>query len=339
MKTELVKWLRCPACHGPDLDVTAFEVTDDGALAEGVLVCARCRTPYKVSDQVAEVIVREPPWFTVETEFTRRFAPRLAEMNLGDLEIDPRRAVDEHKKGQAEIFDEIVKIYEGMTESHFWKAVDKYVWGLWGNELSKHSMVLEVGCGNGRISRPLARDGAVVIGVDISRGMLRKAIEEARTAGLETAFYVMGDAENLPLKDELFDGCVIYGVLHHLASPPDCLKEVSRVLEPGAQLYALENNRSIFRGLFDLLVKLKKLWEEHPSEHYVMSQAQVASWGRDARIRIRTRTMIYLPPHFTNPLGTRGAERAIRVTEKLLGRLPLLKDQGGLLFIRGTRLE
>jgi ubiquinone/menaquinone biosynthesis C-methylase UbiE/uncharacterized protein YbaR (Trm112 family) len=338
LKQELIKWLRCPACHGPDLDLTVF-TTAEGAVSDGVLKCAGCRTPYKIEDQVAEIIVREPAWFTQDNDFTRRFADQLAELDLAGVELDSKQAVDEHKKGQAEIFDEIVKTYEGMTDSHFWKAVDKYVWNIWGAEMSQHKMMLEVGCGNGRISRPLAKDGTVVVGVDISRGMLRKAIDEAHKLGNEDLFYVMGDAENLPFKDGLFDGCVIYGVLHHLASPPDCLKEVSRVMERAGQFYALENNKSIFRSLFDLLVKLKKLWEEHPSEHYIMSEQEVQSWGKAANMHIRTRTMIYMPPHFINPLGGRGAEITIKVTEKLLGNLPFLKDQGGLVFIRGTKLK
>jgi ubiquinone/menaquinone biosynthesis C-methylase UbiE/uncharacterized protein YbaR (Trm112 family) len=340
MKQEVMKWLRCPSCHAHDLDLTVFETAGDpSVVSAGVLICEACRTSYKIEDQVAEVIVRDPAWFTVDDHFTRRFGAELKELDLPGATLDSQKAVDEHKKSQAEIFDEIVKVYEGMTESHFWRAVDKYVWGIWGSELQQHSMVLEVGCGNGRISRPLATGRTVVVGVDISRGMLRKAIQEARKHDTDTLFYVMGDAENLPFRDGIFNGCIIYGVLHHLGSPPDCLKEVSRVMEPGGQFYALENNRSIFRSLFDLLVKLKKLWEEHPSEHYIMGSDEVKSWGRDANMRIQTRTMIYLPPHFTNPLGARGAEIAIRVSEKVLGSLPFLKDHGGLLFIRGTRLE
>lgn len=340
MKQELLKWLRCPSCHAHNLDLRIFESAgNDSVVVNGVLSCAACGAAYKVEDKVAEMVVREPAWFTMEDDFTTRFAAELAELKASGPTLENEKAVDEHKKGQAEIFDEIVKTYEGMTDSHFWKAVDKYVDGLWGDDLRQHSMVLEVGCGNGRISRPLANDGTTVVGVDISRGMLRKAIADAEAAGNDNLFYVMGDVENLPFQDQAFDACVIYGVLHHLASPRDCLMEVGRVLEEGGRLYALENNRSIFRGAFDLLVKMKKLWEEHPSDHYVMSPEEVKSWGIAAGLDIATQTMVYLPPHFVNPLGRKGAERTIAVSERLLGSLPVLRHHGGLLYIRGTRLS
>jgi ubiquinone/menaquinone biosynthesis C-methylase UbiE/uncharacterized protein YbaR (Trm112 family) len=340
LRPELVKWLRCPSCHAHNLDLTVFESIGEGSVVtNGVLICETCRTPYKIEDRIAEMIVRDPPWITVKEDFTTRFGEELAELPPSSAEIDPAKAVDEHKKGQAEVFDQIVKIYEGMTDSHFWKAVDKHVDGLWGADLRQHPMVLEVGCGNGRISRPLATGRTVVVGVDISRGMLSKAIAEAEAQGNDNLFYVMGDVENLPFQEQIFDACVIYGVLHHLASPSECLKEVSRVLQSKGQIYALENNRSMFRGLFDLLVKMRKLWEEHPSDHYVMSPEEVKAWGRDAGLDINTQTMIYLPPHLVNPLGASGAERAIGWSERILGSLPILRRHGGLLYIRGTKVR
>ncbi|MEX2586627.1 MAG: class I SAM-dependent methyltransferase [Actinomycetota bacterium] len=334
MRLELLKWLRCPSCHAGDLQVHVFEPDGESVVANGVLTCGACDMAYKIEDRIAELIVREPLWHTVGNPFTNRFAKELSEMDLG-ARPDPARLVDEHKVGQSEIFDEIVNFYEGMTDSVFWREVDRKVAGLWRPHLEKHSMILEVGCGNGRISRPLATENRVVVGVDISRGMLAKAIEDATDN--ESLFYVMGDAENLPFQDQIFDASLIYGVLHHLSEPADCLKEVARVMQIGGEFFALENNRSLFRGLFDLLVKMKKLWEEHPSEHYVMSAEEIKDWGAAAGMQLATETMVYLPPHFVNPLPAGGARTVLETSERLLGSLPLLRHHGGLLHIRGSR--
>lgn len=335
MNHEILKWLRCPSCHAPYLELHIFEPLSDSVVANGVLVCTACNMPYKIQDRIAEIIVREPAWYSLSDDFTNRFSKELRELNLGSARPDPARLVDEHKVGQAEIFDEIVHNYAGMTDSVFWQEIDRRVAKVWRPQLQRHSMILEIGCGNGRISRPLAVDGRVVVGVDISRGMLLEAIETAEAS--PTALYVMGDAENLPFQDEIFDACVIYGVLHHLASPPECIKEVSRVIRAGGELFALENNRSMFRGLFDQLVKMKKLWEEHPSDHYVMSTEEVKDWGAVAGMDITTETMVYLPPHAINPLGPSVAKKALQASERLLGALPYLRHHGGLLHIRGRR--
>ena len=333
-----MKLLLCASCRSHDLSLTIFKSFEEGGVvADGVITCDACHTSYKVEDGLPELILRQPQCFTLDNEFTRRYATELADLSLTRPAPSTGREVDEHKIGQAAIFDEIVKIYEGMTESHFWRAVDRHVFGLWGEDLSRHSMLLEVGCGNGRISRPMATGNTTVVGVDISRGMLKKAIKTAEEEGNQSIHYLMGDAENMPLRSEIFDACLIYGVLHHLNSPPDCLKEVGRVLEPGGHFYALENNRSVFRWMFDVLVKVKKLWEEHASNHYVMSQAEVKAWGRNASLDLTTSTMVYLPPQLANPLGGKGAVLALRLTEKLFGSLPFFRNHGGLLYIRGTR--
>lgn len=335
MRRELLKWLRCPSCYSTALELHVFEEAGESIVVNGVLVCTDCDMPYRIYNRLPEMLVQEPAWFTMTDEFSTRFQQELAELNLDRGRPDPAKLVDEHKTGQAEIFDEIVHNYSRMTDSVFWREVDRRIANLWRPKLQSASMVVEVGCGNGRISRPLATDGRVVVGVDISRGMLGRAIEAS--ADNESAHYLMGDAENLPLQDELFDACLIYGVLHHLASPPDCIKEVSRVLLRGGSFFALENNRSMFRGLFDLLVRIKQLWEEHPSDHYVMSSDEVKDWGRAAGMSLNTDTMIYLPPHAVNPLGPSNAGKVLQLTDRVFGALPYVKHHGGLLHIRGQR--
>src|SRR5262245_25847419 len=62
--------------------------------------------------------------------------------------------------------------------------------------------VLEIGCGTGRVSVPLAGDGFEVVGVDLSEPMLRQA--EARRASLPPAVatkltFVQGDMTTLDL--------------------------------------------------------------------------------------------------------------------------------------------
>lgn len=88
--------------------------------------------------------------------------------------------------------------------------------------------VLEVGCGEGQVSRRLARLGATVVGVDPSPSQLSTA---ARRGGGPR--YVLGRGEALPVADASFDGVVVCLVLEHIDPFEPAVAEIARVLEPG----------------------------------------------------------------------------------------------------------
>jgi SAM-dependent methyltransferase len=109
--------------------------------------------------------------------------------------------------------------------------------------------VLELGCGTGRLSLPLARAGVPLVGIDRSEPMLARAVgrrsrqprqpRQRRTpeAGGRLAF-VRGDIRALPFRSGQFDMVLApYGVLQSLTRERDLtatLNAVARVLAPGA---------------------------------------------------------------------------------------------------------
>lgn len=95
------------------------------------------------------------------------------------------------------------------------------------------SRVLDVGCGEGRFTRELARGSAVVVGLDVSA----VAISEARKNLLgENPTFVVGDARKMPFQDAFFDlVCARRGPI----TDQEVLREVARVMQPGALLIAL----------------------------------------------------------------------------------------------------
>lgn len=103
--------------------------------------------------------------------------------------------------------------------------------------------VLELGCGTGRVSAPLARAGVDLIGIDRSSGMLERAARrvralktrrQGRKAGSLTL--VRGDIRTLPFCDAAFDLVIApYGILQSLLRDRDLsatLRSVARVLTP-----------------------------------------------------------------------------------------------------------
>jgi len=106
---------------------------------------------------------------------------------------------------------------------------------LWMDELAGHmpagaSRVLDLGCGTGRFTGPLARRlGIPVCGVDVSRKMLAVA---AGTLGGCPASLVQANAASLPFGDESFDAALLSMVLHHIRLVPGATAELARVMRP-----------------------------------------------------------------------------------------------------------
>jgi ubiquinone/menaquinone biosynthesis C-methylase UbiE len=100
--------------------------------------------------------------------------------------------------------------------------------------------VLELGCGTGRLSRPLAVAGVDLVGIDRSAPMLtraRRQITNSRSRQTRGLRLVRGDIRALPFQAHRFSIVLApYGVLQSLLAERDLtatLESVSRVLAPG----------------------------------------------------------------------------------------------------------
>ncbi len=100
--------------------------------------------------------------------------------------------------------------------------------------------VADLGCGGGLLAIPLARAGARVVGVDVSRGSLRAAAPHAST----TAQFVCADLHACPLPDGAFDLVLLADVLEHLPTWPAAIATAARLLRPGGRLYVNTINRT-----------------------------------------------------------------------------------------------
>jgi len=92
--------------------------------------------------------------------------------------------------------------------------------------------ILDVGAGTGELFEDLTRRApqAHIMGVDRSAGMLRVA--QARGGALLAVM----DAQRLAFADAAFDVAVCIFVLFHLPDPVKALRELRRVLRPGAEI-------------------------------------------------------------------------------------------------------
>jgi SAM-dependent methyltransferase len=94
--------------------------------------------------------------------------------------------------------------------------------------------VLDIGCGEGQVSRRIASHGAHVVGVDPTASQIRVA----RGRG-GSAQFVRARAEHLPCGDASFDTVVLCLALEHVDPFEAAIDEVARVLVPGGRFLLL----------------------------------------------------------------------------------------------------
>jgi demethylmenaquinone methyltransferase / 2-methoxy-6-polyprenyl-1,4-benzoquinol methylase len=102
--------------------------------------------------------------------------------------------------------------------------------------------VLDVATGTAAVAIELVRRcGCTVVGLDRSPEMLAEGRTRVQRAGLADRIeLVEGRAENLPFEDASFDALTFTYLLRYVDDPDATLRELARVLRPGATIASLE---------------------------------------------------------------------------------------------------
>lgn len=103
-------------------------------------------------------------------------------------------------------------------------------------KIQPQDLILELGCGYGRLIPPISRKAKKVIGIDISESSLRLA-GQTLTKVPNKALFIM-NAINLAFKDNVFNKvfCIQNGISAFHVNPKTVIRESIRVTKPGGKI-------------------------------------------------------------------------------------------------------
>ena len=118
-----------------------------------------------------------------------------------------------------------------------------------GREANSHKpleglRVLDIGCGGGLLSEPMARMGATVIGADASERNIGIASTHAAQTGV-TVDYRAVTAEQLAAEGEKFDIILNMEVVEHVADVDFFITTCASMVKPGGMMFVATINRTM----------------------------------------------------------------------------------------------
>jgi ubiquinone/menaquinone biosynthesis C-methylase UbiE len=184
----------------------------------------------------------------------------------------------------------------GRRDVRFWQRVAS----------REKGPVLELGCGTGRVSIPLARAGVELVGVDRSAPMLERARKRTKSG----VRFVRADIRALPFGDRSFPTIIApYGILQSLTRPRDLtatLTSVARVIAPGGTF-----------GI-DLVADVPK-WREYSNRVQLRGRAGGAQLTLVESVRQdRKRRLTTFQQTFVKRRGDRTEEHQFELTFRTL---------------------
>ncbi|QWR78591.1 class I SAM-dependent methyltransferase [Candidatus Magnetomonas plexicatena] len=177
--------------------------------------------------------------------------------------------------------------------------------------------VLDIGCGDGTFTRDIYRFGRVsqIVGIDPALEAIETAKKNTKKNTDDNISFEVQNACELPFESKSFDIAHIRGVLHHMESPKEALKEALRV----AKLTVVVEPNG-YNPVLKLLERFSKYHIEHDEKSY--SPALLDLWIRQLGADVRTRCYAGLVPFFCPDWMANTLKRMESVVENI----PIVKS-------------
>ena len=146
---------------------------------------------------------------------------------------------------------------------------------------------IDLACGPGTFTRPLARRVGHAIGADLTPAMVEKARVEAERDAITNIEFTCADVYALPFADGSADILTCGYAFHHMTEPAGALREMARVARPGGRVAVID---IIVPEGFDPAHQTAIERERDPTHTNTLTAAVFRSMFRDAGLRVYSET-------------------------------------------------
>ncbi|MGQ9538448.1 MAG: class I SAM-dependent methyltransferase [Candidatus Bathycorpusculaceae bacterium] len=124
-------------------------------------------------------------------------------------------------------------------------------------KLSKNSLILDMGCGTGLLFGYVADKAEMVVGIDISQGILKKA--RKRSIKFDNVHLILADADHAPFKNESFSHVFAITLLQNMPNPEKTLAEIKRVVKREGFIIITGFKKKFSVGYLEVLLRKLEL--------------------------------------------------------------------------------
>ncbi len=183
--------------------------------------------------------------------------------------------------------------------------------------VAKNHSVLDVATGAGFLALEFAKNAKIVIGCDITRNMLKKAIEKRKLTGLDNTGFLLSDVESLPFPDESFDIVSCRFAFHHFPDPRKALTEMQRACKKRIIIVdgvsSEDRDKSLFHNYIEKL--------RDPSHVRIYTLPEMEEMVKDTGAVISNVTHRDIPQDFGDWMNRAGTDaKTTKVIEDLMGQ-------------------
>lgn len=159
--------------------------------------------------------------------------------------------------------------------------------------------ILDVGCGGGILTESLAREGALLIGIDASESAINAAKYHAEEIGLNIDYQKITVELMATAQPAAFDIVTCMELLEHVPDPAAIISACAKLLKPGGMVFFSTINRSL-KAYALAIIAAEYAFKLVPkgTHHYekFIQPAELDSWAREAKLeRVALTGMNYNP--------------------------------------------
>lgn len=149
--------------------------------------------------------------------------------------------------------------------------------------------ILDVGCGGGLLSEAMARESAIVTGIDLSEAVIQVAKQHAEKKRILVDYQCINVETIVKIQKEQFDIVTCMEMLEHVPDPVAILKACADCLKPGGKLFVSTLNRNL-KSYFSAIIAAEYILGMLPKGTHEYSKfirpSELTAWAKQVGLKL-----------------------------------------------------